>query len=439
MAGTNNFLAFGTNTGANVIDQVTYSGLTARINGFTAGTAESPKLNKVWRQSSVIAAAIGQYIADQGYDALDNGDTATLLANLKKAFAVQIDAQSGNFVIDTGAANAYVVAIDPPITAYPDGMTLRFRASNANTGASTLNAGAGAVPLRNNVDSVLVAGDIPALSLVTVTYIASLGHFVVNTMVPSQNTNSGNGSVRGGRSNLAISYTGTSGAVTAFVIEVTVESSTGQYVTLKNLNLSANSGGASGAANSLDTGSWAFSTFYHLFVIYNPTTSTAALLWSLSSTAPTLPTGYTHFARIGANKTQSATNYWFLGGLQIDRKFRYKVAAGSNVTALPIPISGVQGSISAPTWVAASLAAYVPGTAGGVSGFLFVNSATGVVAPNASYGAYTSTTNPPPVAFSASASSAIIPFDFLLESTNIYYCASGSSCGVSLLGWEDNL
>jgi hypothetical protein len=84
----NNFLPFGTAGGANVIDQVTYSGLAARSAGFSSGTAQSAQLNKVWRQSSIMAAVLAQLIVDRtGADAIDDGTTSTLLANLKSATA----------------------------------------------------------------------------------------------------------------------------------------------------------------------------------------------------------------------------------------------------------------------------------------------------------------------------------------------------------------
>lgn len=53
---------------------------------------------------------------------------------------------------------------------------------------------------------------------------------------------------------------------------------------------------ATSGANGLDTGAEANSTWYYLYVIYNPTTATTAGLWSLSSTSPTLPSGYTYYA-----------------------------------------------------------------------------------------------------------------------------------------------
>ncbi|MDT6962897.1 hypothetical protein QTN24_15460 [Cupriavidus sp. SZY C1] len=87
---TNDFLVFGGGAGANVIPQVTYSGLTARTAGFSSGVAQSAQLNKVWRQSSIMAAVLAQFISDQtGQDAVDDGTTATLLANLKAAVRLQ--------------------------------------------------------------------------------------------------------------------------------------------------------------------------------------------------------------------------------------------------------------------------------------------------------------------------------------------------------------
>jgi hypothetical protein len=70
----------------------------------------------------------------------------------------------------TGSANAYVVALSPAVTAYTTGMTVNFKANAANTGACTLNAGAGAVSIRKQVTTDLAANDIRANQLVTVIY-----------------------------------------------------------------------------------------------------------------------------------------------------------------------------------------------------------------------------------------------------------------------------
>ncbi|CAN0620536.1 conserved protein of unknown function [Burkholderia multivorans] len=79
----NDFLTFATGAGANVIDQPTYAALAALMTGFQAGTAQSAQLNKVWRQSSIMAAVLAQFIVAQtGQPAIDDGTTAALLANL---------------------------------------------------------------------------------------------------------------------------------------------------------------------------------------------------------------------------------------------------------------------------------------------------------------------------------------------------------------------
>ncbi|OGS90869.1 MAG: hypothetical protein A2Z95_06280 [Gallionellales bacterium GWA2_60_18] len=108
------------------------------------------------------------------------------LGQLYEAIQRLIDAQSGNYSLDTGAADAYVVALDPPITAYSDGMTVRVKAITANNGASTLNAGGGAAALVSDVGGALVAGDVPAGGIFTATYIESAGKFYITAMVQSQ-------------------------------------------------------------------------------------------------------------------------------------------------------------------------------------------------------------------------------------------------------------
>lgn len=110
------------------------------------------------------------------------GDLTQIVTAIKHL----IDAQSGNYVIDTGAVNAYVVAIDPVITAYPNGMVVRFKAVHANTGASTLNAGGGVVGLVNDVGGALIAGDIPAGGIVAAVYDQPSNTFIVTSLVPSQ-------------------------------------------------------------------------------------------------------------------------------------------------------------------------------------------------------------------------------------------------------------
>jgi hypothetical protein len=94
--GINNFKPFAAAGGANVMAQADYEALAALLTGFQSGTAQSAQLNKVWRQSSIMSAVLAQFIVDlTGQDAIDDGTTATLLANLKTAVQAQSAAVVG--------------------------------------------------------------------------------------------------------------------------------------------------------------------------------------------------------------------------------------------------------------------------------------------------------------------------------------------------------
>lgn len=60
---------------------------------------------------------------------------------------------------------------------------------------------------------------------------------------------------------------------------------------------------------SLDTGSIANTTWYHVFLIRRPDTGVVDVLTSLSPTAPTLPANYTTFRRIGSMKTDGSVHW----------------------------------------------------------------------------------------------------------------------------------
>lgn len=82
----NDFLPFAASSTANVLDQASYQTLEARTGGFVSGVAKSIQLNKVWRQSSIVAASIGQYINNRtGKDVIDDGDILKLAALFEEA------------------------------------------------------------------------------------------------------------------------------------------------------------------------------------------------------------------------------------------------------------------------------------------------------------------------------------------------------------------
>jgi len=93
----------------------------------------------------------------------------------------------------------------------------------------------------------------------------------------------------------------------------------------------------------LDTGSKANSTWYYSYAIYNPAANIADAIFSTSNAAPTLPTGYTKYAYLGAIRTDSSGN--ILGFTQFGNFFEYKTMiqdralAGSPTTPTTLPLT----------------------------------------------------------------------------------------------------
>lgn len=174
MAGTNDFLPFSNAVGANVVTQAAYASDPATPVGFASGVALSSKLNKVWRQSSVMAAALGQLIADVGLNAADDGVVVTV----ERQIALAMDL--ARYSVDTGSANASAVAYLPAVTLVVDGMVLRYKAAATNTGATTLNVnGLGILSLIGTSHLPLQGGEIVINGEVWVQYNAAIGAWVL--------------------------------------------------------------------------------------------------------------------------------------------------------------------------------------------------------------------------------------------------------------------
>ncbi len=119
-------------------------------------------------------------------------------------------------------------------------------------------------------------------------------------------------------------------------------------------------------ANGLDTGVVAANTWYFVWLIFNPSTSTVAGLFSLSSTSPTMPAGYTKSRRVGSIRRGATA---LLNILQVGDFCRYTNNDGGAGILNNVAISA--------TFAAASAATFVPPTATRVWGRFAVVSATG--------------------------------------------------------------
>ena len=79
------------------------------------------------------------------------------------ASAADIIDQHLTYYVTTGSVNNVVITASPAITAYAEGQRFTFRASNTNTGATTLNVnGVGNIAVQTGDGSALSAGDITA-------------------------------------------------------------------------------------------------------------------------------------------------------------------------------------------------------------------------------------------------------------------------------------
>lgn len=249
----------------------------------------------------------------------------------------------------------------------------------------------------------------------------------------------------GAFASLKASATGANSTVTVTADSVCVKNAAGEQKALNGVALAINS--AAVGVNGLDSGALASSAWYSVWVIYSPTTQAIAGLLSLSATAPTLPAGYTHKARVGWIRTDATANKYPLSFIQFGRRAQYRVAAGSNVPSLPVMAGGVQGNpVHIPVFVAVGVAGVVPPTAGRISLTMYgyIANTSVIVAPSASHYGVTSTAGlASPLHISqgsgTGATHASVTGEFALESSNIFYASSAPATGVACLGWEDNL
>jgi hypothetical protein len=102
------------------------------------------------------------------------------------------------------------------------------------------------------------------------------------------------------------------------------------------------------AAGSLDTGTIANSTWYHVFIIQRSDTLVVDILTSLSPTAPTLPSNYTAFRRIGSMKTDGSAQW--LAFTQNGDEFLW-MSAVADASASAVGTSASSITLSVPTGV----------------------------------------------------------------------------------------
>jgi hypothetical protein len=227
---------------------------------------------------------------------------------------------------DSGVANAYVATpvsgingvLLPSDYANMDGAEIEFSASNASSGNTTLNIGQttgtllGTKKVLTISGAELPSGAIPSGAHIRVKYDASLdggtGAWVLlpwsaftSQMLPLGYFSGFTLSNNGGAPNTTVD----TGPGTARSSDNTVDITlTG---TISGILQSSGAWAAGTGQNKLDAGAKAINSTYHEFVIGHPTLDDD-VIYSLSATAPALPSGYAGFRRAGRIVTDGSGN-----------------------------------------------------------------------------------------------------------------------------------
>ena len=305
--------------------------------------------------AAVGGAGLVGYDEDEVYP---DGTVGHAISSIPSAYVTYAADQAQTYRAFTagGTAPAFTLTPSPAVTslAEPMGFEVKF-AANGTAGSNTLNvSGLGAVALKQyDSTGALVDGVIKSGQIAKVHYNGT--YWVILNSLPSA------GGGNAGYSDFKASCTGASAVITMTAARVTVRNASGSSVELSNVSetLTTTSTGAGGmdVADSL-----AASTWYYFYLIYNPATGDTSSLASLSASSPTLPSGYTHYRRMGALRTDATANKYPLRMAWSDSNAEYRpYNTGSNLTDFPLIQSGVLGTTgSTPTMTAVSVTDFFP-------------------------------------------------------------------------------
>ena len=378
-------------------------------------------------------------------DSFSNFITAGLLNNLVGLNDVQ--SQFGNSAVDAGSTNAGVVTLSPAITSLASILYSPIRVlkiNTANTGAYTLNVnGLGAKSVVFN-GSALTNNQLAAGSIYQVAWDGT-NFELLSSPVPAAATAPVPTASGGVFTKLKISTLGISNYTSTITANsVTLANSSGLVYIAQSVSLTPNIN--TSGVNGLDTGTVAGSTWYYAYAIYNPTTTTVAAVFSLSATAPTLPSGYTYYARLGAVRTDGSANKYLLQTLQFNRTVYYLPLSGSNTTSWPLLASGTMGTFTASAYspVAVSLSSVQPPTSANARILGSAPSGTNALAFSSAYyagvGGWTSSLPPQYNNFTyANADNASINGVIENSDGNVYFASNSSGHTLRCTGFEDNL
>ena len=277
------FIVGTTNTGA------------VTLNVSSLGAKSIKKKMSGGKVALVAADLIANQSAEVFYDGtdfiLETARTYSHGADVASATTTDLDAVTGDLIDVTGTTAITAITLTEG-----EERTVRF------TGILTLTNDASLV-LPGGANITTAAGDFAVFRgyasgvVRCVTYARASGLPIVNPTVVN---------LRGYLSGCQLS---TAGASTTMTIAAGTAADAGNAVMME-LNSAigkTTSAWAVGTGNGgIDTGAVANSTWYHFYLIRRPDTGVVDAVFSLSASAPTLPTNYTQYRRIGSGRTNGS-------------------------------------------------------------------------------------------------------------------------------------
>lgn len=293
-------------------------------------------ISSTWANNTLsdIATALTQSIAKDGQTTptanlpmggFKHTGAAVAAATTDYARADQVQNSSLQWLSTVAGTDTITASASLSLAAYAAGQTFRFVAAGANTGAATLNVNSiGAKSITKNGTTALAAGDIPSGAVITVTYDGTqfqlsavqkaLGTAAfLNVGTSANNVVQLDGSAKlpavdGSQlTNLTPSpgaiygLTGSSAGGTTLTVAAgyATDSTNTVLMNLASSMAKTNAAWSAGTGNGgLDTGSIATATWYHWYLIRNPSSGAVDLVFSTNASSPTLPSGYTQYRRI---------------------------------------------------------------------------------------------------------------------------------------------
>lgn len=352
-------------------------------------------------------------------------DFDTMFAVAGQQGNIPCTAAGTNSITLTPGTNYYVPS------SYTNAQIASFKAVNTSTGSVTMQIGGLAlVKLFTAAGVQAASGDVVNATHYEVQYWADLdssaGGFIILNATVTAIANP----VAGGFKNLSLNNNaGTPNTKVDMAADAVILQNTGGG-TVRVTSVSLTCDCSTTGANGLDTGSLANSTFYSVWVIYNPTSVTTASLMSLSSTTPTLPAGYSYQARIGWFVTDSSAH--FMRIIQKGRRAQYRVTAATNTTTYAAIVTG--SNALTPTAITI-VSVVIPTTAAEIIVTMITPSgATTAVGP-------TIAANANALIQSVNVSSQLtnLTTSFVVEANTMSYSANAAGCAVQCVGWIDNI